>query len=133
MITGSAPLAPAVMDFLRAVFGVPVVEGYGQTENGASGTSTDPMDYTTGHVGVPSPASEIALFDVPEMGYMSTDKVHKGDNNVPCRGRGEICMRGPNLFKGYYKQADKTAETIDSDGWLHSGDIGAPTPQTLSL
>ena len=104
ILTGSAPLSPRVMNFLRAVFGVPVCEGYGQTEGAAGGTLTTPDDYTLGHVGVPAPACEISLFDVPEMSYMSTDTVHAADGSA-CRGRGEICLRGVNVFAGYERRA----------------------------
>jgi long-chain acyl-CoA synthetase len=55
------------------------------------------------------------------MGYLSTDKIHRGK---PCEGRGEIWIRGPSVFKGYYKDEAKTKETITDDGWLMSGDIG---------
>ena len=82
-------------------------------------------DFSTGHVGVPAPANEIALFDVPEMDYLSTDTRHSDGTAV--RGRGEICMRGPNVFKEYYKMEAKTKSTVDADGWLHSGDIGVWT------
>ena len=124
-LTGSAPIAANVMCFLRAVFGVPVLEGYGQTESAAVSTVTMPDDFSTGHVGVPAPANEIALFDVPEMDYLSTDTRHSDGTAV--RGRGEICMRGPNVFKEYYKMEAKTKSTVDADGWLHSGDIGVWT------
>jgi long-chain acyl-CoA synthetase len=76
---------------------------------------------TAGHVGAPNPACEVVLVDVPEMGYLHTDKDHKGQ---PCQGRGEIWVRGPVVFKEYYKEPEKTRETVDEEGWLHSGDIG---------
>ena len=96
-------------------------EGYGQTECAAAATLTLPDDYTSGHVGGPLPCNEIRLVDVPDMDYLSTDREHGGK---PCLGRGEICYRGRNVFKGYFKNAAKTAEAVDSEGWLHSGDIG---------
>jgi len=122
VVSGSAPLSKTVMIFYRIVLGIPVVEGYGQTENAACCTVSLPEDMTTsGHVGIPTAASEVVLADVPEMGYFHTDSDHKGQ---PCQGRGEILARGPTVFKGYYKQPEKTRETVDEDGWLHSGDIG---------
>lgn len=126
MLTGSAPISAHVMDFLRIVFSCHVLEGYGQTESAAAGTVTPMQDQATaGHVGLPLPVNEIRLVSVPDMGYNVTDTEHDG---IPCRGRGEICFRGPNVFKGYYKNAAKTAEAIDGDGWLHSGDIGIWLP-----
>jgi long-chain acyl-CoA synthetase len=115
IITGSAPISADVLDFLRIAFSCNVVEGYGQTESTAAITLSYPHDTSTGHAGVPIPSCEVKLVDVPEMDYLSSD--------TPCP-RGEVCCRGPNVFKGYYKEPEKTAEAIDKDGWLHTGDIG---------
>lgn len=125
IITGSAPIADHVLDFLRIIFACPVLEGYGMTETSAGATITTVDDCVPGTVGPPLPVNEIRLQDVPDMGYLHTDTKHgEGAKAMPCRGRGEICFRGTNVFKGYYKMPDKTKEAIDEDGWLHSGDIG---------
>jgi len=136
LITGSAPVAPYVLDLARCILaGADLLEGYGQTETTAAATVTRPGDLTAGHVGAPVPCCELRLVDVPDMGYLHTDTWHGGDpvkgggGGEPCRGRGEICFRGPNVFAGYYKMPEKTAEAIDAGGWLHSGDIGLWTPE----
>lgn len=122
MVSGSAPLSENVMTFFRCLLGVPIHEGYGQTEGTAAATLSHPDDQcTVGHVGGPLPCVDIILVDVSEMGYLSTDTMHRGK---PCKGRGEIWIRGPNVFKGYYKDEEKTKEALDENGWLHSGDIG---------
>ena len=127
LVSGSAPLAAPVMNFYRVLLGAPVIEGYGQTEGAAATVVSHPNDMATaGHVGSPSAGAEIVLVDVPEMGYRHTDTSHKGQ---PCQGRGEIWVRGPSVFKEYYKEPEKTRETVDEEGWLHSGDIGLWTAQ----
>lgn len=127
MVSGSAPLSETVMTFFRCMLGVPITEGYGQTEGSAAATlsSLDDMS-TVGHVGGPTACCEVVLVDVPEMGYFHTDTNHRGQ---PCQGRGEIWVRGPNVFVGYYKEEAKTKEMLDDEGWLHSGDIGLWTMQ----
>ncbi|KAL2490534.1 Long chain acyl-CoA synthetase 7 [Abeliophyllum distichum] len=119
MSSGASPLSPDVMEFLRVCFGCPVVEGYGMTETSCVISSMDESDTLSGHVGSPNPACEIKLVDVPEMNYTSEDLPHP---------RGEICVRGPIVFQGYYKDEVQTREVIDDEGWLYTGDIGLWLP-----
>uniref|UniRef100_A0A8C8RRA0 Arachidonate--CoA ligase n=1 Tax=Pelusios castaneus TaxID=367368 RepID=A0A8C8RRA0_9SAUR len=116
IVTGAAPASPTVLGFLRAALGCQVYEGYGQTECTAGCTFTTPGDWTSGHVGAPLPCNLIRLMDVEEMNYFAS------------KGEGEICVKGPNVFKGYLKDAEKTAEALDKEGWLHTGDIGKWLP-----
>jgi long-chain acyl-CoA synthetase len=88
MLTGSAPITAEVLHFFRIALDIPIIEGYGQTESTAAGTSTHITDMSCGTVGSPTPSIEIKLVDVPGTNYRS-------NNN-----QGEICMRGPSIFKG---------------------------------
>ncbi|KAF7203979.1 long-chain-fatty-acid--CoA ligase 5 [Nothobranchius furzeri] len=116
MVTGAAPISPSVLDFLRAALGCQIFEAYGQTECAAACTITMPGDATAGHVGVPLPCNFLKLVDVEEMNYFASN------------GEGEVCIKGTNVFKGYLKDPEKTAEALDKDGWLHTGDIGKWLP-----
>ncbi|UJR25501.1 hypothetical protein I4U23_006847 [Adineta vaga] len=112
MVTGSAPITHEVLHFFRIALDIPIIEAYGQTESSASATTTHATDLSCGMVGSPVAVVEIKLIDVPGTNYRS-------DNN-----QGEICLRGPCVFKGYYGDEKKTRETIDEGGWLHTGDVG---------
>ncbi|XP_043204454.1 long-chain-fatty-acid--CoA ligase 1-like isoform X2 [Amphibalanus amphitrite] len=116
MVVGSAPMAANVLTFMRAALGCTVLEGYGQTECVAPCTLTLQGDARPDHVGPPLPCCDIKLVDVPEMNYFAAS------------GQGEVCIRGTNVTQGYYKNPEKTRETIDSDGWLHTGDVGQWLP-----
>lgn len=122
-ITGSAPISKEVMDFLKIAFCCPMVEGYGQTETAGAACSTFPDDPETGHVGGVYPCSLMKLLDVPDMEYLHTDE--RDGVTYP---RGEICFKGASNFSGYFKEPEKTKETIDEDGWVHTGDIGEIQP-----
>jgi long-chain acyl-CoA synthetase len=117
--SGASPISPGVFDFLRICFGCAVLEGYGMTETACLITLTPPGDAASGHVGPPTPACEVKLADLPEMNYTNADLPYP---------RGEVCVRGPILFDGYYKDAGATAEALDAQGWLHTGDVGAWLP-----
>ncbi|XP_069755990.1 long-chain-fatty-acid--CoA ligase 5 [Narcine bancroftii] len=122
MVTGAAPISPAVLTFLRAALGCPIFEGYGQTECTAGCTFSMAGDSAAGHVGPPLPCNIVKLVDVEDMNYFAVN------------GEGEICIKGTNVFKGYLKDPEKTSEAIDADGWLHTGDIGKWLPNgTLKI
>lgn len=116
MVVGSAPLAGNVLTFIRCALGCLVVEGYGQTECCAPVTLTVQGDHVPEHVGPPVACCCVKLVDVPEMEYYAK------------HGQGEVCVKGTNVFLGYYKEDEKTNETIDADGWHHTGDIGMWLP-----
>jgi long-chain acyl-CoA synthetase len=99
-LSGAAPIAPQVLEFFWAM-GVAVREGYGQTEGSALATYTPAGDVRMGKVGKALPGVEVQIAD-----------------------DGEILIRSEGVFLGYLKNPEATAETIDSDGWLHTGDVG---------
>jgi long-chain acyl-CoA synthetase len=100
-VTGAAPIAPEILEFFFAC-GVPVFEGYGMTETSTMATSNNAVSgYRIGSVGKPAPGCSVRIAE-----------------------DGEIMIKGPNIFQGYYKDDAATAETLDRDGWLHTGDLG---------
>ncbi len=115
IISGSAPLSPSLHQFLRVCFCCPVLQGYALSETTASATLSDPEDKTFGHVGLPAPCVEIKLDSVPDMDYTV--------NDVPYP-RGEVLIRGPVVFGGYYREPEQTKEAFTDDGWFRTGDIG---------
>jgi len=121
IISGAAPLSPTILDFLKRVCGAYVVEGYGQTECCGISSCQTPGDSTVGNIGVPLTCNMIRLFDVPDMQYYAKD------------GVGELCIKGANVFKGYYRNEEKTREALDNDGWLHTGDVAKWTPVSIFI
>ena len=98
---GAAPISTDVLRFFLGL-GVRIYEIYGMTENTASATTNKPGSWKLGTVGRPHPAVELRI-----------------DERT-----GEVLTRGPATFLGYWKRPDATAETIDAEGWLHTGDVG---------
>lgn len=97
--SGAAPISPDVLRFFQGI-GIPLREGYGQTEGTGVTCANQGDRVKIGTVGEPLPGVEVKIAE-----------------------DGEICFRGGNVFKGYFKDAQATAETL-KDGWLHSGDVG---------
>ncbi len=98
-LTGAAPIEPDVMNFFHGA-GVWVLEGYGMTETSAVATVNTVEEHKLGTVGKPIPGCEIKIAE-----------------------DGEVLMKGPNIFTGYWNNPEATAKDLQ-DGWLHSGDLG---------
>jgi long-chain acyl-CoA synthetase len=111
-VGGGMAVQKAVAERWKQVTGTPLIEGYGLTETAPSATANplNVKDYT-GSIGVPMSSTEIVLRD-----DSGADVAH----GQP----GEICIRGPQVMKGYWQRPDETAEVLGADGYLRTGDIG---------
>ena len=107
--TAGAMLSDNITEFLHAV-GINITIGYGLSETNASVSFYKPGEWTLGTIGMPISSIEVKI----------------GDKN-------EILVKGPTVMKGYYNKPEETAETIDADGWFHTGDCGeiAPTGELI--
>ncbi len=114
MVSAAAPLDPTLHQFLRVVFSNNFIQGYGLTESYAAGLAQQQGDLSAGNCGAVAPCAEACLMDVPEMEYLHTDRPHP---------RGELLLRGPSIFREYYRNEQETAKAILSDGWFRTGDI----------
>lgn len=100
LVTSAAPISRDTLEFFLSL-GLPICEVYGMSECTGPATASLPSRYRTGKAGFTLPGAELKIAE-----------------------DGEICMRGRHVFKGYFKDSLSTADTLDKDGWLHSGDIG---------
>ncbi|MGX5727149.1 AMP-dependent synthetase/ligase [Metapseudomonas otitidis] len=100
LVSGGAPLDAELVNFFAAL-GLPLYEGWGMSESTAFLTSNEGGPSKAGSVGRPLPGVEVRIAD-----------------------DGEVLVRGPQVFQGYFRQPEKTAETFTLDGWLRSGDLG---------
>lgn len=107
-MTGAAPIAKEVLQYFGQL-DMPIVEIYGMSESSGPHTSGRFGYFKMSSCGVPIPGAEIKID-------------HNPDRDQP--GNGEICYRGRHVMMGYMKNAEKTQQTIDDEGWLHSGDVG---------
>jgi fatty acid CoA ligase FadD9 len=106
-MTGSAPISPELRAWVESLLEMHLLDGYGSTEAG--------MVLFDGEIQRP-PVLDYKLVDVPDLGYFSTDRPHP---------RGELLLRTQNMFPGYYKRAETTANVFDDDGYYRTGDVFA--------
>ncbi|MEC9408246.1 MAG: AMP-binding protein [Pseudomonadota bacterium] len=99
-MTGAAPISQGTMDFFASL-GITILEVYGQSESTGGGTLSKPGANRKGSIGRALPGTEVSIAE-----------------------DGEILLRGPHVSPGYFKNPEATAETMDADGWLHTGDVG---------
>lgn len=106
-MSGSAPLAPETKQWVETSLGLFLVDGYGSTESGPIALG--------GRILRP-PILDYKLLDIPQLGYFNTDRPYP---------RGELLIKSTDIFPGYYKRPDATAEVFDDDGYYRTGDIVA--------
>jgi long-chain acyl-CoA synthetase len=109
-VSGAAPLDPAVRAAVRERFGVDLTEGYGLTEASPAVSSGLGQDAPDGSIGVPLPGVQVRLIDSEGMDALVGDP-------------GEIWVKGPNVFPGYWEDEEATAAALTDDGWLRTGDV----------
>lgn len=114
MVSGSAPLDPSLHNFLRVAFGADISQGYGLTESYAMASVQSFRDVTAGNCGRLALCTEACLVSLPDMEYSVDDKPHP---------RGELLLRGTNMFKGYFNNPEDTAKAMTEDGWFRTGDV----------
>jgi len=114
LFSGAAPLGEELTRACMDRLGCNIRQGYGMTETSpvTHSSPAPPFELKFGSVGVPAPNTECKVIDL-----------ENGEPLGPGQ-KGEVCVRGPQIMKGYLNKPEATAQTIDSEGWLHTGDIG---------
>ncbi|ODV68798.1 acetyl-CoA synthetase-like protein [Hyphopichia burtonii NRRL Y-1933] len=119
--TGSAPISPDTVKFMKASLNTGMSQGYGLTESFAGICCSLTYDANPGSCGPISVTTEMRLREIPEMGY------HANDEGGP---RGELLLRGAQIFTHYYKDPEETRKSIDDQGWFYTGDIAKVDAET---
>lgn len=116
-IAGGEALPPEVREQFEKTFGIPLLEGYGQTESGPIIAFNFPWANRHGTVGKPIADVLVRIVDPETM------------KDMPPQTTGEIWVKGPNVMKGYHNKPEETGKALTSDGWLRTGDMGELTSE----
>ena len=115
-VAGGMAVQQSVSELWEKVTGLPIVEGYGATETSPVATCNPTNGKEqVGTIGLPLPSTKVAIFN------------DQGEE-VPTGEEGEICVKGPQVMKGYWNRPDATAEVFNKDGWLKTGDVAVAKP-----
>lgn len=118
LVSGSAPISPSSMSFLKSALNLGLAQGYGLTESFAGFCIDDPFNPDVGTCGPIGVTAEMRIRELPEMGYRLND---------PNGPRGELLLRGPQIFLHYFKNDEETKKAFDADGWFCTGDVAQIT------
>ena len=123
VLCASAPLRKELADDFKVFLSVPVVEGLGMTELSGSPFCTNYNDYTNFTAGGVNWGARMLLKSVPDLGYTVDDEI----DGIKCPA-GEMCLKGPVVFHGYYKNDEENKKCFDEEGYFHTGDVGRLFP-----
>ena len=123
ILCASAPMPKELADDFKVFLSIPIIEGLGMTELSGSAFCTNYHDLTNFTAGGVTGGAKMIIKSVPDLGYTIDDVI----DGVNCPA-GEICLKGPLIFNGYYKNDEENEKAFDKDGYFHTGDVGRIFP-----
>jgi len=123
LLSASAPMQKELADDFKIFLSVPIVEALGMTELSGATFCTNTKDLSNLTTGGITGGAKVILRSVPELEYTTNDII----DGINCPA-GEICVKGPMIFQGYYKNDAENERSFDKDGYFHTGDIGRLYP-----
>ena len=123
ILCASAPMPKELADDFKVILSIPIIEGLGMTELAGSAFCTSYHDLTNFTAGGVTGGVRMIIKSVPDLGYTIDDVI----DGVNCPA-GEICLKGPLIFDGYYKNDEENEKSFDKDGYFHTGDVGRIFP-----
>ena len=123
VLCASAPMPKELADDFKVFLSIPIIEGLGMTELSGSAFCTNYHDLTNFTAGGVTGGVRMIIKSVPDLGYTIDDVI----DGINCPA-GEICLKGPLIFDGYYKNDEENEKAFDKEGYFHTGDVGRIFP-----